>query len=145
MGDWKTWQNCRSNNVCRFKVGDRVGLHLAAAKRLSLFKKELSKMKSYDPDPMPDENGKLETLDFIRIIQAHIPAENFQVVMTHFDKSIRAWVIWFISEKGEVFRTEQDHLIFLWSNLKPMQEAISKGKTAQEILGLPKEPPTDLR
>ena len=148
MEDPETWENFKYRQDCRFRVGDWVTIKLSTARRFSIFKDELARIKGYDAaeirksirEPVgADEQNRM----LIRLMKADFPPLYSQVVMTHFEKSIRAWVIWFMTEKGEVFRVEQDLLIFLGSNFKSTQKAIKEGSTAREILGLSKESPDE--
>jgi hypothetical protein len=143
MANWETWENFRYKSGCRFKVGDQVGLSLGKARKQSLFKKELARIKGYDAEIFRDINGQVGPREFMRILAAEFSPLAFQVVMTNFEKAIREWVVWIMSENGEVFRVEQEFLTFSKVNFKTTKAAISKGKTAREILGLPKEPPAE--
>ena len=104
---------------CKFRIGDRVDINSEMASDDTEFKTSLAGMKVFDKIFGPEING-------------------WVVIHRDFSKRFQQWIVWIESTAGAVQMFEEHNLVDRPENFARTRTAIQEGKTAWEILGLPK-------
>ena len=106
---------------CKFRVGDRVDLNAKKSMADTEFKTSFANLRTRD------------------VIFGSRSIEAWVVIYRDFNKRLQQWILWIENPAGEVLRFEENLLLDRPENFTRTMTAVHEGKTAREILGVPKQ------